>query len=187
MSFAVPILKCALGICLLLSISPVVGTVTVESIQACCGASPDRHVRVLLPGATDPAGAVQVEEFVAQRLRDDGRKVMFCESRPFQVLYGSLMWLWMCMFGGRDAVGADERGLIWTQLPHDFGSFGHARRRGQALQEHLDLIPNDLPGMLWTYGYWQGDLLARRWDPGESFVYESGHGRSRPPGQGSRR
>ena len=30
-------------------------------------------------------------------------------------------------------------------------------------------------------------LLARRWDPGESFVYESGHGRSRPPGQGSRR
>ena len=38
---------------------------------------------------------------------------------------------------------------------------------------------------------WRGTrerfLLARRWDPGESFVYESGHGRSRPPGQGSRR
>jgi hypothetical protein len=32
---------------------------------------------------------------------------------------------------------------------------GHAHRRGQALQEHLDLIPNDLPGMLLTYDYWQ--------------------------------
>ncbi|HSZ38704.1 MAG TPA: DUF998 domain-containing protein [Trebonia sp.] len=30
-------------------------------------------------------------------------------------------------------------------------------------------------------------LLAGRWDPGESFVYGSGHGRSGPPGQGSRR
>jgi hypothetical protein len=75
------------------------------------------------------------------------------------------MWLWvqspgdprlrMCTFGGRDGVGADERGLIWTQLPHDFGSPTHAHRREQALEEHLALIPDDLSGVLWAYDYWQ--------------------------------
>jgi hypothetical protein len=139
--------------------------VIVEDIEACYLASPTRHVLVLPLNATDPTQAVQVEEFVAQRLQREGRKVMFCESRPFQALYASLMWVWvqspadprlrMSGFGGRDEIGADERGIIWTLLPHDFGSPAHARRRQQALQEHMNMLPNDTDGLLWAYDYWQ--------------------------------
>jgi hypothetical protein len=139
--------------------------VTVENIDACYVTSPDRFVRVLPIGATDPTGAVQVEEFVAGRVRTDGRKVMFCESLPFQALYGSLMWLWIQSpsdprlrphgFGGRDGVGANEHGLIWMMMSHDFGSPAHARRRDQELQAHLDWLPDDLDRLLWAYDYWQ--------------------------------
>jgi hypothetical protein len=90
---------------------------------------------------------------------------MFCESRPFQALYGSLMWLWVqspddsrlrvCGFGGRDGVGADERGLIWTQLPHDFGSLAHAHRRREELEAHFAILPDDTAELLWTYDYLQ--------------------------------
>ena len=106
-----------------------------------------------------------MEEFVTEILQVRGREVMFCESRPFQALYGSLMWLWVqspddsrlrvCMFGGRDGVGADERGLIWTQLPHDYGSPAHAQRCQHALRDHLDMLPDDTDELLWAYDYWQ--------------------------------
>jgi hypothetical protein len=117
--------------------------VAVEDIEACYLVPSPRHVLVLPLDATDQNGAVQVEEFVTQRLRSEGREVMFCETRPFQALYGSLMWLWVQSpgdprlrvsgIGDRDEVEADERGIIWTMLPHDFGSLGHALRRYQAL------------------------------------------------------
>lgn len=139
--------------------------VVVENVEACYLVPSSRHVLVLPLNATDPFGAVQVEEFVAQRLRREGREVLFCEGRPFQALYGSLMWLWIqspgdlglrpCGFGGRGGVGADERGMIWTLLPHDFGSPAHARRRDQALQAHIDTLPDDIDGLLWAYDYWQ--------------------------------
>jgi hypothetical protein len=138
--------------------------VVVEGIDACYLVPSPGHVLVLPLNAADPAAAVQVEEFVAQRIRSEGREVMFCESRPFQALYGSLMWLWVQSpsdsqlrpsgFGGRDGVGADERGMIWTLLPRDFGSPAHAVRRGEALQAHVDTIPDDLDDMLWAYDYW---------------------------------
>jgi hypothetical protein len=146
--------------------------VDIENIGACYLASPSRHVLVLPLNATDTTQAVGVEEFVAQRLRKEGREVMYCESRPFQALYGSLMWLWvqspsdprlqMRGFGGRDGVGADENGMIWTLLPHDFGSPAHARRREQALQGQMDLIPDGLTDLLWTYDYWQEPSRALR-------------------------
>jgi len=146
--------------------------VAVENIEACYVTSSTQHALVLPLNATDPAEAVQVEDFVSRQLQGEGREVMFCESRPFQALYGSLMWLWvqspgdprqrMCGFGGRDEVGADERGIIWTLLPHDFGSAAHARRRGQALQAHMDLIPDDLADLLWAYDYWQDPSQALR-------------------------
>jgi hypothetical protein len=138
--------------------------VVVEEIDACYLVPSPGHVLVLPLNATDPAAAVQVEEFVAQRIRSEGREVIFCESRPFQALYGSLMWLWVQSpsdsrlrpsgFGGRDGVGADECGMIWTLLPRDFGSRAHAVRRGEALQAHVDTLPDDLDDMLWAYDYW---------------------------------
>lgn len=146
--------------------------VTVESIQACYLGRSTGPALVLPLGESDPSQAVQVEEFVARRLRAQGREVMFCESRPFQALYGSLMWLWVqspsdprlrvCMFGGRDGVGADERGLIWTQLPHDFGSAAHAQRRRDALEAHFNLLPDDTDELLWTYDYLQEPSRALR-------------------------
>jgi hypothetical protein len=140
--------------------------VAIEDIQACYVVSPLRRVQVLPLNAHNPANAVTVEEFVTQILQSRGREVLFCESRPFQALYGSLMWLWVqspsdprlrhSMFGGRDGVGADEHGLIHTLLPHDFGSPAHAHRRQQALQAHLDMmLPDDTNELLWAYDYWQ--------------------------------
>src|ERR1035441_7016714 len=146
--------------------------VVVEDIRACYLVSQDRHVQVLPLDATDPTKAVRVEEFVTDILQTRGREVMFCESRPFQALYGSLMWLWVqapddprlrvCMIGGRDGVGADERGLIWMQLPHDFGSPAHASRRHQSLQDHLDMLPDNTAELLWAYEYWQDSSRSLR-------------------------
>jgi hypothetical protein len=139
--------------------------VTVESVQACYVANGAGPALVLPLDVDDPSQAVRVEEFVTRRLQAQGREVMFCESRPFQALYGSLMWMWvqspgdprlrLAGFGGRDGVGADEHGLIWTLLPHDFGTAAHARRRRQALESHLDMVPGDTAEMLWAYDYWQ--------------------------------
>ncbi len=139
--------------------------VTVESVPACYLVRSAGPALVLPLDVDDPAQGVQVEEFVARQLRAQGREVMFCESRPLQTLFGNLMWLWVQSpddprlrpsgFGGRDGVGTDEHGLIWTLLPHDFGSAAHARRRGQALDAHMDMLPNDTAEMLWAYDYWQ--------------------------------
>lgn len=146
--------------------------VTVESVRACYLTRSSGPALVLPLDVTNPSEAVQVEEFVARRLRKQGREVMFCESRPFQALYGSLMWLWvqgygddrlrMAGFGGRDGVGVDERGIIWTLLPHDFGSRAHAERRRVALEAHMDMLPNATTEMLWSYDYWQEPSRALR-------------------------
>lgn len=69
--------------------------VTVEAVQACYVASTTGPALVLPLDVDDPSQAVRVEEFIARRLRADGREVMFCESRPFQAIYGTLMWLWV--------------------------------------------------------------------------------------------
>jgi VRR-NUC domain len=146
--------------------------VVVESVQACYLAHSTGPALVLPLDEADPSQAVPVEEFVTRRLQEQGQNVMFCESRPFQALYGSLMWLWVQSpddfrlrisgFGGRGGVGADERGLIWTQLPHDFGAPGHARRRTEDLESHFDMLPDDINELLWTYDYWQEPSRALR-------------------------
>lgn len=71
------------------------------------------------------------------------------------------MWLWvqdpaddqqrLSGFGGRDGIGADPSGIIWTHLPGDFGAPGHARRRADALDEHLAWLPDDDAGLLDAY------------------------------------
>ena len=146
--------------------------VTVESVKACYVPNAAGPALVLPLDVDDPGQALRVEEFIERRLRAPGREVMFCESRPFQALYGSLMWLWvqapgdsrlrLAGFGGRDGVGADERGIIWTLLPHDFGSPAHARRRAEALESHLNMLPDDTDEMLQAYDYWQEPSRALR-------------------------
>jgi len=146
--------------------------VAIERVEACYLARSAGPALVLPLDVSDPVQAVQVEEFVARRLRAQGREVLFCESRPLQALYGSLMWLWVQSpddprlrvsgFGGRDGVGADEHGMIWCQLPHDFGSAAHARRRQQALDAHMDMLPDDTTEILWAYDYLQEPSRALR-------------------------
>ena len=58
--------------------------------------SPTQNQVLVLPlGSTDHAQAKPVEAFVAEYLRTQGREVMFCESLPFQALFGCLMWIWV--------------------------------------------------------------------------------------------
>lgn len=116
---------------------------------------------VVTEGSVDATGAVGVEEFVAALEHARGRETMFLESRPVQCMWGALMWLWVqhpsddrlriSGFGGRDGIGADDRGMIWTHLPEDFGARGHSRRRADALDEHLAWLPDDTPGLLDLY------------------------------------
>lgn len=107
---------------------------------------------------------MSVEAFAASKLREAGNRVIPTESRPFHALFGTLMWSWVqdpadprvrvVGFGGRDGVGADARGIIWTGLPDDFGFPGHADRRRGALAKHLKEIRPDTADLLWLFNYW---------------------------------
>jgi hypothetical protein len=139
--------------------------VSVVGVRACY-VETERGGRVHVAdlGTTDLLDAVGVEDFVAGRLRSEGRDVMFLESRPVQCMFGALMWLWVqdpedgrcraVFFGGRDGVGADEQGRIGCMLPEDFGSAGHAHRRAAALDGHMSWLPDDIEELLGLYDYW---------------------------------
>lgn len=139
------------------------GVVT-EEYPACYVTSTIGHVQVIPMDSDDLESAVDVEEFVSQRLRQAGRKVMLCESRPFQAVFATLMWLWVqdprdsrnrpAGFGRRDRAGVGQGDLIWTMLPEDFGSPVHATRRADALEEHLASLPCTMEEMLWVFDYW---------------------------------
>lgn len=128
-------------------------SVPIEEARAWYVTPTPGRVLVAPEGCARTQDAVGVEEFAASRLRASGREVIFCESKPFHTLYATLMWLWISdltdpllqprAFGGRDGVGADERGWIWTLMPEDFGKPGHAVRRHDALDRHLATIPDD--------------------------------------------
>jgi hypothetical protein len=127
--------------------------VPVEEVRAWYVTPTQGRVLVAPEGSTEPNDAVGVEEYVARRLRGTGREVLFCESKPFHTLFATLMWPWVSDiidpllephgFGGRDGIGADERGLIWIMMSGDFGKPHHAIRRRDALDRHLATIPDD--------------------------------------------
>ncbi|MEV6871468.1 VRR-NUC domain-containing protein [Amycolatopsis sp. NPDC051128] len=127
--------------------------------------SPTRdQVLVLALEDSNPDNAQSVEEFVATQLQSEGREVMFCESLPFQALFGCLMWMWVqdfadpfgrpAGFGGRPGEGGGGNELIWTMLPSDFGRQAHGDRRRAELDEHLDFIGATTKDILWAFDYW---------------------------------
>jgi len=126
--------------------------------------TPTRDRVLVLPlGVTDQSQAQSVEEFVATRLRADGREVMFCESLPFQAIYGCLMWLWvqdpadpLVRPAGvrRKGEGGTDGQLVWTLLPADYGRQAHADRRQAKLEEHLDFIGTTTEDLLRAFDYW---------------------------------
>ena len=46
-------------------------------------------------GTTDASVAGSVEDFASEHYRRQGREVISLESRPFQCLFGRLMWMWV--------------------------------------------------------------------------------------------
>ncbi len=106
------------------------------------------------------------EEFATSHFREQGYQVLFTESRPFHVLFGTLMWLLIqdpddprvriVGFGDRTAFeeGPKNQELVKTHLPEDFGTPGYATRRAEAIEEHLASIPKEKRELLWTFDYW---------------------------------
>ncbi|MET9608379.1 VRR-NUC domain-containing protein [Streptomyces sp. NPDC006512] len=150
--------------------------VVVEDFPACYVTPTIGHVQVVPLDSVDLNIAVSVEEFVAHHMRKAGRQVMFCESRPFQALYATLMWLWVqdprdprsrpAGFGARDGADVGREGLIWTMLPDDFGSPSHASRRADSLKEHLESLPRTADELLWVFDHWSSyaqDLRQYLW------------------------
>lgn len=121
---------------------------------------------------TQSASFESPEQLAAHHLKGEGFEVMECESRPFHVLFGVYLWILiqdpsderakMMGFGARDRFEAGEDGnVIWTLLPTDFGRPGYAERRRQAIEEHFELLQDDLE---WLFDYWlEPSLLLRQY------------------------
>lgn len=120
------------------------------------------------------------EEFVGRHFTGLGYNVLPLESRPIHVLFSVLMWLViqgnddpmlrLTRFGDRFAFEKGERGnFIETVLPDDFGTTGYFCRREQAIERHLELIPDsckDRNEVLWQFNYWlefSSDLRQYLW------------------------
>jgi hypothetical protein len=104
------------------------------------------------------------EDFVSNYFKKHGYNVIVAESVPFHVIFGIFMWLLIqdCkdplvrIVGFGDRKAADERRKekeIWTHLPQDFGTPGYAKRRSEAIIEHLHLIDSE-NDILWLFDYW---------------------------------
>lgn len=132
--------------------------VEIVDLKAHYGKSPsgDRQLTTQTGVFTTP------EEAVAQYFRDCGFNVLECESRPFHVLFGVFMWLLiqdpaddlrhLVGFGDRTRYEAGEANeMVWTFLPKDFGSAGYSRRRAKAINDHFNLLNDDLE---WLFDYW---------------------------------
>lgn len=120
----------------------------------------DRKVQ-LLDGET----TVSPEEFASGYFQRLGYSVLFLESRPFHVLFGTFMWLLiqdpgdalnrLAGFGDRRAFEKGERGqLIWTFLPQDFGTRGYAKRRATSIDGHFAPDMNKREELQWLFEYW---------------------------------
>jgi len=117
------------------------------------------------------------EEFVARHYHRQGYKALFVESTPFHVLFAVFMWLLIqdqrdplvrvVGIGDRRAYDEGRKGEpIWLHLPEDFGSRGYAKRRADAINEHLAGLPRQANELLWTFEYWvelSSDLRQYLW------------------------
>jgi hypothetical protein len=127
-------------------------------------------------GIFDGEEVVPAEEFASRHYRRREWDVLFCESRPFHVLFGTFMWL--LIQDPADPLG-EIRGFgvkmdyplrsltkgqqIWTRHPRDFGTKGYAQRRAEAIDEHFEsMVPADQNELLWRFDYWMEDSVLLR-------------------------
>jgi len=91
--------------------------------------------------------------------------VIFTESVPFHVLFGTFMWILIqhpsdprnriVGFGNRHSFDSGEPGVqIWTTLPEDFGSPGYGERRAAEIEVHLTSISVQKDDLFWLFDYW---------------------------------
>jgi hypothetical protein len=114
---------------------------------------------------------VSAEEFVSRHYRRRGWGVLFCESRPFHVIFG--IYMWPLIQDLADPLG-EIRGFgakrnypsrsltrgehIWTRHPSDFGTKGYAQRRARAIDEHFEfMLPADQGELLRRFDSWIED------------------------------
>ena len=113
----------------------------------------------------DGADECSAEEFAKRYFASKGYKVLFTESVPFHVLFGTFMWTLIqhpsdprnriVGFGNRHHLDFGEpQEQIWTMLPEDFGSPGYSERRVAAIEEHLALLAAQKDDLLWLFDYW---------------------------------
>ena len=100
-------------------------------------------------------------EVASLHFAQQGYKAFPTESRPFHVLFGTLVWpvvqdptdpkVRKVGIGRKLPSGEWKNlGLMWTPLPSDFGSRSYAERRAVALSAHfatLEQSKSDLPGL----------------------------------------
>ena len=111
---------------------------------------------------------VSAEEFASRHFRRKEWETLFCESRPFHVLFGIFMWILiqdsadpMCQMSGFAAKmdypshSLTKGEQLWILKPTDFGTAGYAERRAEAINEHFEsLLPQDQDELLRLFDYW---------------------------------
>jgi hypothetical protein len=146
--------------------------VKVEALSADYAEGRGKGAQILLDGVI-----VSPEAFSARHYEALGWSGFKVESVPFHALFGVMMWLLIqdpsdplnriVGFGNRSIYGATrENSPIWTALPEDFGTKGYGRRRAEAINAHLALLPPDREELLWTFDYWRpmsADLRQYLW------------------------
>lgn len=106
------------------------------------------------------------EEFGALHFQQRGYQVLFTESRPFHVLFGIFLWLFVqdpkdplyriIRFEDRNVFEREgKQKIIWTPLPEDFGTPTYAQRRAEAIDEHFEnMIPHVIDDLHIVFEYW---------------------------------
>lgn len=119
---------------------------------------------------------VSAEEFVAGHFRENEWSVIFCESRPFHVIFGVFMWPViqdpddpLCEtrgFASKTAYPAHSLAAgqqIWMPQPRDLGAAGYGFRRAEVIGEHLESItPLSQSEFLHLFDYWLDDSVLLR-------------------------
>lgn len=150
--------------------------VEIVSLQASYIKGPRRDLRLLCDGKQ-----YGLNEFVTRHFEYEGFQVLFTESRPLHVLFSIYMWALiqdpgdplnrLCGFGSRTAYEENRVGeLISIYLPQDFGTPAYASRRARAIDDHLDLLKDDV---IWLFDHWltpSSDLRQYLWAHKESDV-----------------
>jgi hypothetical protein len=113
------------------------------------------------------------EAFATDHLEQQGYTVLRTESIPFHALFGVFLWLLIqdpfdprvriVGFGKRDPANGEQRDVIYTHLPEDFGTVGYSKRRRDAIEEHFGtLLRGDTRVLLDTFNYWTHHSAAFR-------------------------